>query len=361
MSGPLFIEKIDFFRIIIQYHRTHKMSDLPIEVLIKDPKCNCDPELQKNALAKNHWLIQYFQASREQWLAAIKQEPKLLLVSPYVGDQEFYLAAFAICPELILEIANPTHEQCLAVVKIKPALVSQLVAPDDIIWMAALERDGSLLPSCDYNGNKFKILTQIAINTNPSNVKYLTYVDEAVAFTVVSKDISLVRYLPSRVEAYVMRSIVAIYPHAIKYLPVQDIELQKIALTNNPDVFQWCNPQFPDVVNMALQYDPKLIKFVRQQTIEQARIALDRGVPQRDIIPSILEKIAEEKQIKEAEQAKKVKKTEQKALETHLLALTRQQSFQLTPAQTQLLSQVLKSDLDATTKQETIKLLFSSK
>jgi hypothetical protein len=47
------------------------------------------------------------------------------------------------------------------------------------------------------------------------------------------------------------------------------------------------------------------------------------------------------------------------AIETQMLALTRQPNFQLTPAQTQLLPQILGSNLDAAAKQEAIKLLLT--
>jgi hypothetical protein len=335
------------------------MNKPSIDLLIKDPKYNLDPVIQNSAILHNPALVQYFPATRDQWLAAVIQQPHLLLVSPYMNDSEFYTSAFQSYPELILQIVKPTQPQCLTAIKIKPEIIEQLAIYDLTVWMAALARNGSLLRSCNSNTAHYQVLAQIAVNQDPSNVKYMNYVDEGIALSVIAKDISIMRYLRGRVEATTMKRIVTLYPETIRYIPIQSLDLQKIAVENNINTFIWCNPQYSEIVEIVLKREPKMIKFVQFQTIEQAKFALERGIHESCIIPSILEKLNEEKRDNESDQAEQDKQSNQKSIEIRMLELTRQSNFVLTPAQTQLLPQILGSNLDADAKQEAIKLIMN--
>lgn len=336
-----------------------------IEMIIKDPKYNSNPEVQAIALNADPSFVQYFKATRAQWFTAIKCRPSLWIVSPYVNDHEISTYVLDIEPEVILRLNNPTNEQCLTAIRSSASIVARLPKTTANMWVVAVQTRPDLLNS--YEGEIPTQVVQAAVNADPSCVKYLTSMSESTALFAIKADIKLMPYVINKIPDGSLERIIALYPGAIQFIDTQTPAIQLIAIKNDPKTFKFCRPQTKSIVDQALALDPNNIQYVEVQTIEMARDVLARGVKPTMIFHSILEELALEKRAAQAKldeakrvEAEKAAQVKQDELVKTLTELMHKPGADFTDAQLQLLPQILRSNLDDDTKTKTIKLLLKS-
>ena len=333
--------------------------------IIKDPKYNSDPEIQRQALALDWKSIKYFQAPRAEWLESVKTHPSLWISCPYNTEIDFYTIALFENPDLITMIKNPSDNMILVAIRRKPGIISQLAKTTEVLWITALTQDPSLI--VNYPGDIPAHVLNTAIRSDPSVIRFLTTISESVAFNVMQADVSLVRYLVGKIQEPILKKIVTLYPACLEHIWDQTAAIQLAAIQSQPNIFKWCKPLFPEVVKCALELDPRNIKWVQDQTMDMARNALAKGVPPSSIHHSILMRLAEEKRSEarkgEMEReaiATKKRRDELEKMFSEMIGstLVKQESFQLTKAQKELLPRIMLSDLPSDVKGETIKLLL---
>jgi hypothetical protein len=273
--------------------------------LSRDPKYNTIKEYQDYCITASPQTILNFNASINQWMTALTERSDLFIHCPFAKDSRCYSIALKKKPSLVIHIKDATEEMQLCAITADPYLISQMNTESTATWVSAVSRDGNLLKHCK-NQNESIIIA--ALEQNPAAFTFVEKKYESHLFLMIGRSIQNIKYFVDVSKLESLERIFKLYPDCIEFTSTQAESLQMISINHDSSLFRFCRPEFPKVLARALELDPKNARYARTQTIEMARAAIKAGCNTKFIIPSILDKIQDEENARDAaEQAARQK------------------------------------------------------